>query len=191
MSMAEESEVKSKPLGKRKIAIEKIEDKARKQVTFTKRRKGVFKKASELCTLCNAEVAVLTFSGAGKVFSFGHPSADEVINRYINGSKSSSSSLSLDSSSVTNEHVGKEKLLHGATCSDEQDLCWWQKPVEGLGLEELEKIMTSLIELMNNVASKIGNCWSNNNNVGSSANTPKSGLDLNEAYSPKSNGADE
>ncbi|XP_021717252.1 agamous-like MADS-box protein AGL62 [Chenopodium quinoa] len=189
--MVEENQVRSKPQGKRKIAIAKIENKARKQVAFSKRRKGVFKKASELCTLCNAEIAVLTFSEAGKVFTFGHPSADEVINRYINSSTSSPLSLSLDSSSVTNEHVGKEKLSHAATCSDEKDLSWWQKPVEGLGLEELEKFMNSLIELRINVASKIGNCWSNNNNVGSSANTPKSGLDLNEAYNPKTNGADE
>ncbi|XP_021764847.1 agamous-like MADS-box protein AGL62 [Chenopodium quinoa] len=67
--------------GKRKIDIIPIDNKSRKQVTFSKRRAGLFRKASELCSTCGVECAVVTFSPAGKVYSFGHPNADEIIQR--------------------------------------------------------------------------------------------------------------
>ncbi|KAL9233376.1 hypothetical protein vseg_008388 [Gypsophila vaccaria] len=73
--------------GKRKIPIEPIINKTKKQVTFSKRRVGLFKKASELCSLCGANVAIVTFSGAGKFFGFGHPSVEDVVQRYINSNK--------------------------------------------------------------------------------------------------------
>ncbi|XP_062144782.1 agamous-like MADS-box protein AGL61 [Alnus glutinosa] len=52
-----------------------------RQVSFSKRRSGLFKKASELCTLCGAETALIIFSPRGKAFSFGHPSVAAVIDR--------------------------------------------------------------------------------------------------------------
>ncbi|XP_019465322.1 PREDICTED: myocyte-specific enhancer factor 2B-like [Lupinus angustifolius] len=52
------------------------------QVTFSKRRTGLFKKASELCTLCDAKVALVVFSPANKAFSFGDPSIDVAVDRY-------------------------------------------------------------------------------------------------------------
>ncbi|KAL5070234.1 hypothetical protein RYX36_021121 [Vicia faba] len=44
---------------------------------------GIFKKASELCTLCDVNVAIVVFSPGEKVFSFGHSHVDTVINRYL------------------------------------------------------------------------------------------------------------
>ena len=52
-------------------------------MTFSKRRSGLFKKGSELCTLCGADAALVVFSPSGKVFSFGHPNLDTVIDRYL------------------------------------------------------------------------------------------------------------
>ncbi|KAK7328097.1 hypothetical protein VNO77_22193 [Canavalia gladiata] len=53
---------------KPKIEIKKIDNVAARQVTFSKRKRGLFKKAQELSTLCDAEVAVTVFSSAGKLF---------------------------------------------------------------------------------------------------------------------------
>ncbi|RHN80355.1 putative transcription factor MADS-type1 family [Medicago truncatula] len=53
------------------------------QVTFSKHCNGLFKKASELCTLCGAYIALIVFSPSEKVFSFGHPNVDTVIDRYL------------------------------------------------------------------------------------------------------------
>uniref|UniRef100_A0A7N2MJS5 MADS-box domain-containing protein n=1 Tax=Quercus lobata TaxID=97700 RepID=A0A7N2MJS5_QUELO len=71
-----------KTKGKQKIEMKKI-DKEVSLVTFSKRRFGINKKASELVTLCGAEVGVVVFSPAGKPFSFGHPSVESVANRFL------------------------------------------------------------------------------------------------------------
>lgn len=78
--------------GRQKIEIAKIPIKNHLQVTFSKRRSGLFKKASELCTLCGAEIAMVVFSPAEKVFSFGHPDVDTLIDRFLARPRSSSSS---------------------------------------------------------------------------------------------------
>ncbi|XVE66607.1 hypothetical protein DITRI_Ditri08aG0092100 [Diplodiscus trichospermus] len=55
---------------RQKIQIKKIENTAARQVTFSKRRRGLFKKAHELSTLCDAEIALLVFSATGKLFEY-------------------------------------------------------------------------------------------------------------------------
>jgi len=55
------------------------------QVTFSKRRSGLFKKVNEFCTLCGVDVALVVFSPSEKVFSFGHPNVDTIIDRYLSG----------------------------------------------------------------------------------------------------------
>ncbi|KAK9083256.1 hypothetical protein Scep_029727 [Stephania cephalantha] len=69
--------------GRKKIEIKKIEHKGYMQVAFSRRRNGVFKKASELTTLCGAESAVIVFSPGGKPYSFGHPDVNTTIDRYL------------------------------------------------------------------------------------------------------------
>lgn len=59
-----------KKMGRGKIEIKKIENTNSRQVTFSKRRAGLLKKAQELAILCDAEVAVIVFSNTGKIFEF-------------------------------------------------------------------------------------------------------------------------
>ncbi|KAJ3705804.1 hypothetical protein LUZ61_009509 [Rhynchospora tenuis] len=66
----------SKKGGKRKIAIKLIEDVAARNVCFSKRRKGFFKKASELSVMCGAQVRVVAFSPAGNPFYNFSPSSE-------------------------------------------------------------------------------------------------------------------
>ncbi|KAI5318801.1 hypothetical protein L3X38_038509 [Prunus dulcis] len=68
-------------MGRKKIDIKKIQKTSSLQVTFSKRRTGLFRKASQLGALCGAEVAILVFSPHGRPFVFGHPSVDSVISR--------------------------------------------------------------------------------------------------------------
>ncbi|XP_058738323.1 agamous-like MADS-box protein AGL62 [Vicia villosa] len=72
-----------KSRGRQKIEMKKMSNESNLQVTFSRRRSGLFKKASELCTLCDAEIALVVFSPTEKVFSFGHPNIDLVIDRYL------------------------------------------------------------------------------------------------------------
>jgi hypothetical protein len=50
--------------------IKRIESAAARQVTFSKRRRGLFKKAEELSVLCDADVALIVFSSTGKLSQF-------------------------------------------------------------------------------------------------------------------------
>ncbi|KAK7269890.1 hypothetical protein RIF29_22681 [Crotalaria pallida] len=68
--------------GRQKIEIKKITNERNLHVTFCQRRSGLFKKASELSTLCGAQVAIIIFSPTDKAFTFGHPSVNAVIDRY-------------------------------------------------------------------------------------------------------------
>ena len=72
-----------KSKGRQKLDMVKIPNESSRQVTFSKRRSGIFKKASELCTLCGAEVAIIVFSPGKKVFSFGHPGVEVVVERFL------------------------------------------------------------------------------------------------------------
>ncbi|PAN23971.1 hypothetical protein PAHAL_4G157400 [Panicum hallii] len=87
-----------KTKGKQVIEIRRIENKERRQVTFSKRKAGVLKKASELSLLCGAHAAVVIFSkkqelpqgggeagrasGGGNVLAMGTPSVDHVLRRF-------------------------------------------------------------------------------------------------------------
>ncbi|KAM1936216.1 hypothetical protein ACFX15_013514 [Malus domestica] len=65
----------------RKIEIKKIENSGSLYVTFSKRKVGLFRKASTLSALYGAEVAVIIFSPHGKTYVFGHSSVDSVLSR--------------------------------------------------------------------------------------------------------------
>ena len=57
-------------MGRGKVELKRIENPTNRQVTFSKRRDGLIKKAIELSILCDAEVAVLVFSPLGKAYHF-------------------------------------------------------------------------------------------------------------------------
>ncbi|KAJ4837198.1 hypothetical protein Tsubulata_028140 [Turnera subulata] len=71
-------------MGRRKIEIKMVKDSGSRQVTFSKRRTGLFKKANELATLCAVQIAIIVFSPGGKPFSYGNPTVESVTRRFLN-----------------------------------------------------------------------------------------------------------
>ncbi|KAK6275622.1 hypothetical protein POUND7_005331 [Theobroma cacao] len=65
-----------------KIQMKRIENATSRQVTFSKRRNGLLKKAYELSVLCDAEVAVIIFSPKGRVYEFSSSDLQKTIDRY-------------------------------------------------------------------------------------------------------------
>ncbi|XWS61082.1 hypothetical protein CRYUN_Cryun07bG0095100 [Craigia yunnanensis] len=65
-----------------KIQMKQIENATSRQVTFSKRRNGLLKKAYELSVLCDAEVAVIIFSQKGRVSEFSSSDMQKTIQRY-------------------------------------------------------------------------------------------------------------
>ncbi|XP_071725270.1 agamous-like MADS-box protein AGL70 [Rutidosis leptorrhynchoides] len=70
-------------MGRGKVEMKRIEDKSSRQVTFSKRRKGLMKKVQEISVLCDVDAALIIFSGRGRVYEF--PSGESmktIIDRY-------------------------------------------------------------------------------------------------------------
>ncbi|WOK94934.1 hypothetical protein Cni_G03639 [Canna indica] len=66
-----------------KTEMRRIENAASRQVTFSKRRNGLVKKAYELSILCDVEVALIVFSARGKLYEFASSSVQKTIERYM------------------------------------------------------------------------------------------------------------
>ncbi|KQJ82998.2 MADS-box transcription factor 27 isoform X2 [Brachypodium distachyon] len=69
-------------MGRGKIVIRRIDNSTSRQVTFSKRRNGIFKKAKELGILCDAEVGLVIFSSTGRLYEYSSSSMKSVIDRY-------------------------------------------------------------------------------------------------------------
>ncbi|CAL9232539.1 unnamed protein product [Arabidopsis halleri] len=66
-----------------KTEMKRIENATSRQVTFSKRRNGLLKKAFELSVLCDAEVALIIFSPRGKLYEFSSSSSiPKTVERY-------------------------------------------------------------------------------------------------------------
>ncbi|KAK1325855.1 MADS-box transcription factor 29 [Acorus calamus] len=60
-------------MGRGKIQIRRIENATNRQVTFSKRRGGLLKKAHELAILCDVQLGLIIFSSTGKMFEYCNP----------------------------------------------------------------------------------------------------------------------
>ncbi|XP_022874184.1 MADS-box protein AGL42-like isoform X1 [Olea europaea var. sylvestris] len=70
-----------------KIQMKRIENESSRQVTFSKRRNGLLKKAYELSVLCDAEVALIIFSQKGRLFQFSSSNMENTIEKYLEHAK--------------------------------------------------------------------------------------------------------
>ncbi|KAH9756718.1 Agamous-like MADS-box protein AGL104 [Citrus sinensis] len=57
-------------MGRVKLEIKRIENNTNRQVTFSKRRNGLIKKAYELSILCDIDIALIMFSPSGRLSHF-------------------------------------------------------------------------------------------------------------------------
>ncbi|XP_071726314.1 agamous-like MADS-box protein AGL27 [Rutidosis leptorrhynchoides] len=73
-------------MGRKKLEMKRIEDKSSRQVTFSKRRSGLFKKARHLSVLCDVDMAVVVFSARGKLYESScgrtNNSVEQILSRY-------------------------------------------------------------------------------------------------------------
>ncbi|BBN67209.1 K-box region and MADS-box transcription factor family protein [Prunus dulcis] len=65
---------KEEVMGRGKIVIRRIDNSTSRQVTFSKRRNGLLKKAKELSILCDAEVGLIIFSSTGRLYDYASTS---------------------------------------------------------------------------------------------------------------------
>ncbi|XP_067416521.1 myocyte-specific enhancer factor 2B [Emydura macquarii macquarii] len=69
-------------MGRKKIQISRILDQRNRQVTFTKRKFGLMKKAYELSVLCDCEIALIIFNSTNRLFQYASTDMDKVLLKY-------------------------------------------------------------------------------------------------------------
>ncbi|OAY58046.1 MADS-box protein AGL24 isoform X2 [Manihot esculenta] len=126
-------------MAREKIKIKKIDNITARQVTFSKRRRGLFKKAEELSVLCDAEVALIIFSATGKLFEYCSSSTKDVIARYNlhsnNLDKLERPSLELELENSHRAHLNKEIAE-----KTQQLRQMMGENLQGLDIEELQQL---------------------------------------------------
>nr|CAA56656.1 SLM2 [Silene latifolia subsp. alba] len=71
-------------MGRGKIEIKRIENSTNRQVTYSKRRNGIIKKAGEITVLCEAKVSLIIFSNNGKMHAYHSPetAVEDILDQY-------------------------------------------------------------------------------------------------------------
>jgi len=83
-------------MGRKKISISKITDERNKQVTFTKRKFGLMKKAYELSVLCECEIVIIIFNSNNKLFQYANSNVDNILLKYTEHGEPSETKTNAD-----------------------------------------------------------------------------------------------
>ncbi|XP_021754978.1 agamous-like MADS-box protein AGL62 [Chenopodium quinoa] len=166
---------KKESRGRQKIKMARIKNPSHRQVTFSKRRLGLFKKASEICTLCGVEAIIIVFSPGQKIFSFGYPNVDSIVDHYLSRNPTSRQTSSngtksegvggQQSSTMRELNLQLTKILDLLeteksrgdvfnTLKRKPNQCWWEAPIDKLGLHELKILSASMEDLKKNIANQ-------------------------------------
>nr|KAJ0224635.1 hypothetical protein LSAT_V11C100004180 [Lactuca sativa] len=78
-------------MGRGKTEIKRIENSSNRQVTYSKRKNGIIKKAKEITVLCDANVSLVIYGSSGKMHEYCSPKTDliDMLDRYqrLSGNK--------------------------------------------------------------------------------------------------------
>ncbi|MCD7457212.1 hypothetical protein HAX54_034477 [Datura stramonium] len=129
-------------MGRGKIEMKKIENISSRQVTFSKRRAGLFKKAEELSVLCEAQVAVIVFSSTDRLYKFSssNSSMEKIVDRYTSCPNSSGHATVQNVEPEVNtlkDEVARLRQVTGRMMGKELD---------GLDFKELQQLEHQLTE---------------------------------------------
>jgi len=123
--------------------IQKIDDSTSRQVTFSKRRKGLIKKAKELAILCDAEVCLIIFSNTDKLYDFASSSVKSTIERF-NTAKMEEQELMNPASEVKFWQREAETLRQELHSLQENYRQLTGVELNGLSVKELQNIESQL-----------------------------------------------
>ncbi|KAL5122517.1 MADS-box protein SVP [Glycine soja] len=139
-----------------KIQIKKIDNATARQVTFSKRRRGLFKKAEELSVMCDADVALIIFSSTGKLFEYSSSSMKEILERHHLHSKNLArmEQPSLELQLVENSNCSR--LSKEVAEKSHQLRQLRGEDLQGLNIEELQQLERSLETGLGRVIEKKG-----------------------------------
>ncbi|XP_062195858.1 MADS-box transcription factor 51-like isoform X4 [Phragmites australis] len=148
--------------GKRKrgrVELRRIEDRTSRQVRFSKRRSGLFKKAFELSVLCDAQVALVVFSPAGRLYEFASSgfSIEEIFGRYwdlanaVNDLNIEARDPRIDCS------IQKEQSAAGSVCYQLKNIAQWamEANVNEMNMAEISGFKETVTDALTVIRSKL------------------------------------
>ncbi|CAH2060261.1 unnamed protein product, partial [Thlaspi arvense] len=150
----------------------KMKTESNLQITFSKRKHGFFKKASELCTLCGVEMGVIVFLLGRKAFSFRSPDVKSVVDNFKNyiynhvrffndgpnaNIQALNSIFTEELAKFEVEKVTKNYLDQIKIRRDELEQ-WWENPLNQLDIPQT----TCLINVLENLKMELGTQQSQN-----------------------------
>lgn len=176
---------KKKSKGRQKREIKKIENEKDRYIAFAKRKSGIYKKASEITTLCGAKVDILIYSPTGKSFVYGDPSLelltrsrsnDHQQNRPREGcniyeqlveerKKMEIVELNEKNDALMDEmYVEKEREKELDEILKNRDSCgWWEADMDDVSFEEAKEMEAFLMDLKKKLKNELSiKCGENN-----------------------------
>ncbi|KAI5065875.1 hypothetical protein GOP47_0018499 [Adiantum capillus-veneris] len=136
-----------------KIQIRRIENTTSRQVTFSKRRSGLLKKAFELSVLCDAQIALIIFSSTGKLFQFSNPNMAKVLEKYQRTSTSIQNNTNIARDLEYWRHEANQYKETLAYLEDKHRHLMGEN-LWGLDVKELQKLETQLHGGLNRVKAR-------------------------------------
>uniref|UniRef100_K9LW03 AGL2-like protein 3 n=1 Tax=Iris fulva TaxID=92176 RepID=K9LW03_9ASPA len=132
-------------MGRGRVVLKRIENKINRQVTFSKRRNGLLKKAYELSVLCDAEVALIVFSNRGKLFEFCNSSSMlKTLERYKKCSYNASEATASKDTQEQNDHQEYLKLRARVELLQHSQRNLLGEDLDQLNTKELEQLENQL-----------------------------------------------
>uniref|UniRef100_A0A1J3DYU8 Agamous-like MADS-box protein AGL17 n=2 Tax=Noccaea caerulescens TaxID=107243 RepID=A0A1J3DYU8_NOCCA len=147
-------------MGRGKIVIQRIDDSTSRQVTFSKRRKGLIKKAKELAILCDAEIGLIIFSNTDKLYDFASSSMKSAIERF-NKTKMEQQQLLNPASEVKFWQREATTLRHELHSLQENHRQLTGEQLNGLSVKDLYNIESQLEMSLRGIRMKKEQIWTN------------------------------
>nr|AKM16736.1 APETALA1 [Jatropha curcas] len=132
-------------MGRGRVQLKRIENKINRQVTFSKRRAGLLKKAHEISVLCDAEVALIVFSHKGKLFEYSTDSCmEKILERYERYSYADRQLIANDLNSQENWTLEYNRLKAKVELLERNHRHYLGEDLDSLSLKELQNLEQQL-----------------------------------------------
>ncbi|XP_014492976.1 truncated transcription factor CAULIFLOWER A [Vigna radiata var. radiata] len=142
-------------MGRGRVQLKRIENKINRQVTFSKRRSGLLKKAHEISVLCDAEVALIVFSTKGKLFEYSSdPCMERILERYERYSYAERQLVVSDQPQSENWTLEHAKLKARLEVLQKNQRNFMGQDLDGLSIKELQNLEHQLDSALKHIRSR-------------------------------------
>uniref|UniRef100_A0A5B6ZPZ9 Uncharacterized protein n=1 Tax=Davidia involucrata TaxID=16924 RepID=A0A5B6ZPZ9_DAVIN len=189
-------------MGRGRVQLKRIENKINRQVTFSKRRAGLLKKANEISVLCDAEVALIVFSTKGKLSEYATDSCMErILERYERYSYAERQLVATDLESQGSWTLEHAKLKARMEVLQRNQKHYMGEDLDSLSLKELQNLEHQLDTALKHIRSRKNQAvaqpaqWEHqNHDLNSSSfvlSQPLHSINIGGAYKEGGNGGEE